>query len=286
MTTLCCRRSLATLLLWCGAGASVADEAPAPAEAAPQPPAGAASAPPSQWEGAIGPVLSLSPEYQGAARRKVSAVPGFYLRYGRWTASNASGFVNRRKDDVFRGLGLDVLQQRRLRVNFAMRIDPGRRSSDSASLAGISDVRRTLRLRASATWQIDPQWKLGAGWTTDLLGRGGGQLVDLGLGHDLRLSERTTWNVGGGLTWANARHMQSYYGVTAAESTASGYPVFTPGAGLRDASLSTSWRMEINPRWTGFWGGSVGRLLGTAAQSPLTKSARQWSLNAALAWRF
>lgn len=284
--TPCCRRSLATLLLCCVAGANAADDEPAPPEAPPQAPAAAASAPATQWEGAIGPVLSLSPEYQGAARRKVSAMPGFYLRYGRLSISNASGFVNRRKDDVLRGLGLDVLQQKRLRVNLGLRVDAGRRSSDSATLAGISNVRRTLRLRASTTWQIDDHWKLGAGWTTDLLGRGGGQLVDLGLGHDLRLSERTTWNVGGGLNWASGRYMQSYYGVTAAESVASGYPAYAPGAGLRDASLGTSWRMEINPRWTGFWGGSVGRLLGPAAASPLTKSTRQWSLNGALAWRF
>ena len=283
--TPCCRRLLATPLLLLGAAASAADD-PSAAEASPKPLAEAASAPAAQWEGAIGPQLALSPEYQGATRRKLSATPGFYLRYGRLTISNASGFVNRRKDDVFRGLGLDVVQQQRLRLNLALRIDGGRRSSDSAALAGVSDVRRTLRLRASATWQIDPQWKFSTGWTTDLLGRGGGQLVDLGLGHDRRLSERTTWNVGVGLNAASARYMRSYYGITAAESAASGYPVYTPGAGLRDASLGTSWRMDINPRWTGFWGGSVGRLLGPAAASPLTKAPRGWSLNGALAWRF
>jgi len=231
-------------------------------------------------------VTSLSPEYSGGSRRTLSVVPGFYLRYGRLSVSNASSFVTRRSDDVFRGLGLDLVQRESLRFNIALRFDRGRRSADSAALAGIENVRQTIRARASATWQLGHGWKVASGWTIDLLGRGGGQVLDFGIGHDRRWSERVTWNVGVGLSAADGRYMRSYYGVTPSESIASGYPVYTPGAGLKDASVGTSWRMEIDPRWSASWGGSVGRVLGPAASSPLTQSTRQWSLNGAIGWRF
>ncbi len=272
------RRGLPTWLLFAGAAALAADEAPPAAEAA--------SAPATQWEGAIGPQLSLSPEYSGSARRKFSLTPGFYLRYGRFSISNSGGFVTRRADDVFRGLGLDLVRSDRVRINFALRLDNGRRSADSQGLAGIANVRHTIRMRSSATWQLDEGWKVGAGWNTDLLGRGGGNLVDLGLGHDRRLSPRVVWNIGTGVTWADGRYTRSYYGVTPAESIASGYPVYAPGSGLRDVSIGTGFRMEIDPRWMALWGGSVGRLLGPAANSPLTTSTRPWSINGGVAWRF
>ena len=56
------------------------------------------------WEGALGLTGSNAPEYQGAADRVTKIVPGFFLRYGRLTVTNASGFVTRRADDVERGL--------------------------------------------------------------------------------------------------------------------------------------------------------------------------------------
>jgi outer membrane scaffolding protein for murein synthesis (MipA/OmpV family) len=257
--------------------------APAPAEAA----SATQPAPKWKWEGAIGPLVGMSPRYSGDSSRKVSVTPGFYLRYGRISVSNASGFVTRRNnDDVFRGLGLDLKQNDRLRLNVALRVDNGRRSSDSAALRGIDDVRRTIRARTSVTYSLGDGWKVGAGWGADLLGRGGGNVFDAGVSHDRRVSELTTWTVSTGLGMADGKYMRSYYGVSPTESTASGYPAYDPGAGLTSVGLGTSWRTEINPRWVALWGGSVGRLLGPAAKSPLTTSTRQWGLNAGIAWRF
>jgi outer membrane protein len=277
---------LATLLLCLCAGGLAAQEVPANADP-PLPPAGEPSPPPpTKWEGALGLSMSMSPEYQGASRYNVSARPAFFIRYGRFVISSGGGFVTRRRDDVFRGLGMDVVQRDRLRLNVSLRLDHGRRSSSSDALVGIQDVRRTVRVRSSATWQLDHGWKLAASWNADLLGRGGGHVVDLGIGHDRRLSPRTTWSVGGGLVWADRRNTQSYYGVTPEESQASGYPVYMPGSGLRGASLNTGWRMEIDPEWTAYWGGSIGKLLGPAVDSPFTGSTRGWSLNGGLARRF
>jgi len=280
-------------------GTPAAEPVPEPAAAA-SAPAAAASAPASaasaaeplpfkdwKWEGAIGPVVNFAPDYSGANTRKVSVTPGFYIRYGRLTASNVGGFVTRRNtDDIFQGLGLDFKRDDRVRYNATLRIDNGRKSSDTRGLEGIDDVRRTLRARFSATWQVEPGWKVASGLNVDLLGHGGGNVLDLGASHDRRWSEATTWTLGAAVTAGDARYMRSWYGVTEAGSAASGKPVYVPAAGLRDISLSSGWRTEIGQDWIVLWGASIGRLLGPAAASPLTTSVNDWRVYVAVAWRF
>jgi outer membrane scaffolding protein for murein synthesis (MipA/OmpV family) len=51
-------------------------------------------------------------------------------------------------------------------------------------------------------------------------------------------------------------------------------------------AIGTNWRSEFHERWIGLFGVSGSRLVGPAAQSPLTMSTRQWSVNAGVAWRF
>jgi len=283
---LTCRRVSPTLLLLLCMVARAADVAPAPTEAASSPADESPKPATTEWEGAIGPVFSWSPAYSGASGRKVSVAPGLYLRYGRFSISNSSSFVTRRSDDVVRGLGVDLLTRDRARVHVSLRFDRGRRSSVSESLGGIHSVRSTLRARTTASWRLDYGWRLGAGWSIDVLGHGGGQLADLGVGHDTRLGPRSTWGVGTGVTWASRRYMRSYYGVTAEESARTGYAAYTPDSGLKDVSVGTSWRLEINPRWAGFASVSVGRLLGPAADSPLTAKTTSWGMGGGVFWRF
>jgi outer membrane protein len=278
------QHALACLPLVLAAAAHAAEGSADQPEPAPKGTTSAATD--DKWEGTIGPIFNLSPDYQGAAHHKLSVTAGFYLRRGRLSISNQGAFVTRRADDVFRGLAFDAVRGDRVRVNLALRLDNGRRSADSPALAGIENVRRTVRMRSSATWQISDAWKAAAGLNTDLLGRGGGNVIDIGIGHDRRISPRIVWNVGGGVNWADGRYMRSWYGVSPSESAASIYRVYTPGSGLRDVGVGTSFRMEVNPRWTALWGASYGKLLGPAASSPLTTSTRQWSLNGGIGWRF
>jgi len=274
--------------------AEPAASASAPANAASAPASAASAASPEplpfkdwKWEGAIGPVVNLAPDYSGANTRKVGVTPGFYIRYGRLTASNVGGFVTRRNtDDIFQGLGLDLKRSDTVRYNATLRIDNGRKSSDTRGLEGIDDVRRTLRARFSATWQVEPAWKVASGLNVDLLGHGGGNVLDLGATHDRRWSEATTWSLGAVVTAGDARYMRSWFGVSENSSAATGKPVYQPGAGLRDVSFSSGWRTEIGQDWIVLWGGSIGRLLGPAAASPLTASASEWRVYAAVAWRF
>ena len=92
--------------------------------------------------------------------------------------------------------------------------------------------------------------------------------------------------LGASLTAAGDRYMQTWYGVSEQQSAASGYPVTQAGAGLRDVGSSATWRIEANPQWAGFASLGASRLLGPAADSPLTRQRNSWSLSAGIARRF
>jgi outer membrane scaffolding protein for murein synthesis (MipA/OmpV family) len=74
--------------------------------------------------------------------------------------------------------------------------------------------------------------------------------------------------------------------VTDEQSANSAYAPYHPQAGLRNVGLGAIWREELSDRWTGFVSASVGRLLGPAADSPLTRKLTGGGVQAGIAWRF
>lgn len=246
----------------------------------------AIEAPSTAWEGAIGLNLSTRPEYAGAQDRVAKLSPGFFLRYGRFTLTNASGFVTRRSDDVVRGVGLDLLNSQRFRANLALRFDAGRSEDTSGALAGLGDIKPTLRARLNLGWRFDDGWRLGAAWSADAFGRGGGNFGDVSLGYERRLTPATTLATGLSLSLAADRYMQTYYGVSEQQAARTGYPVYKAGNGLRDVSASVNLRTELGPHWLLLGGLGASRLLGPAADSPYTPKDSSWSASLGLAYRF
>ena len=240
----------------------------------------------SKFEGVYGLTLGYRPEYSGASNQVVKLTPGLFIRYGRFTLSNVSGFVTRRADDVVRGLGVDLLRSDRVHVSLALRFDAGRSESTSTALTGQGDIKPTVRARAATSWKLDGPWRLGAAWSVDALGRGGGNFGDVSVGWEHALAPRSTLSLGTSLSLAGDRYMQTYYGITAAQAARSGRAEYTPGSGLRDLSVYANLRHDLGPDWTVLAGASTTRLLGPAAASPLTASRNNWGLSTSLGRRF
>lgn len=237
-------------------------------------------------EGAIGPTLIYRPEYQGGASSEIVAGAGLFLRWGRFTITNASGFVTRRDGDVMRGLAADLVRNERWRANLALRLDHGRATKDSSALSGLEDVRSTVRGRLQLSHALDDGWGASAGASVDLLGRGGGTVFDLGLGRSFPLAPRASWNVGLAASAADKRYMRSYFGVSSLQSANTGYAPYAPGSGWRDVSVSLGARSEFGERWIGYVGASQAWLIGPARSSPLSQQPSSWALSGGLAWRF
>lgn len=250
---------------------------------APEPPAPDAS---PSWEGAIGLIVAYRPAFSGAGSATTSLTPGLFLRRGRLSITNASGFVTRRAEDVGRGIGLDLLQGSRWKARMGLRWDNGRRESGSEELRGLGDIPATARVRFSLGLSLGASTNLGLNLNSDLFGRGGGSIADVSLGHAWRLTGSTTVSASLGLSVAGDRYLQTWYGITPEQSLRSGRPVYEPGAGWRDASAGLGFRTDLSRDWVLTGGVGISHLLGPAAQSPLVTSRTGWGFNGGLAWRF
>jgi len=265
------RWAVALLALPCVALAQTADEGAAKAD---------------KFEGAVGLVLQYKPAFSGSSDFKLKPELAGFLRYGRITITGAGGFTTKRQDDVERGLDAELVRREGLRVNLSLRFDGGRRESTSDQLTGMGDIRPTVRARLGARWDITPHWQASVATSVDALNRVGGYVVSGGLSYTQPLDQRQRMIYSGWVGGAGDRYLQAWYGVTPAQSAASGYPVYEPNEGLTETGLAATWRIEIDPQWAAFAGGSASRLLGGAAASPLTRQRNGWVLSAGLARRF
>jgi outer membrane scaffolding protein for murein synthesis (MipA/OmpV family) len=237
--------------------------------AAPSQPVEAAE--PKDFELALGLRGGYGPEYMGAGRSEWGARPAIYVRYGRFSLSSASGLIDRRDENVLRGLGVDLSRSDTLRTGLSLRYDNGRSDGGSEGLRDVGDVSATVRVRGAVQWRPVPEWRFSAALTPDLFDRGGGTLLEGGVTYEWRPAARTRWYATAGLTWADAVYMQSYFGVDEDESEQSGLPVYRPGSGFRDASLSGRVRHDFSSRWTVSVGLGLTQLLGPARDSPFTE---------------
>lgn len=244
---------------------------------------------PTRFEGAIGLTLRHGAAFPGSSEMGYHLTPAGFLRYGRLTLTGRGGFTTRASDDVERGLAAELARRGKLRFSVGLRYEQGRAAADSAELAGMGDIRSTVRARWSARWDPSPEWRLAAGISSDLLGRGGGVVSDIGITRRWALGRGESFSLSGQLGIAGRRYMQNWHGVTAAQSASSGLPAFDAAAGPRDLQVSAVWRTEfeaVGQPFAAFLGAGHSRLLGSAADSPLTRRRDVNTLSGAVVWRF
>ena len=240
----------------------------------------------AEFGGAVTLVASRSPDYLGASDSGTSVRPGFLLTWGRFSLSSGGGFAATRQDKVVRGLGYELTRTDNLNVNLGLRFDGGRSESESPALAGMGDVKATIRARVSAGYRLSEFWRLEGAWTVDAFDRGGGNLVELSLERQQWIAERTQLTWGGTLNVAGPRYMRTYFGVTAEQAARSGYPEYSPGMGLRDVAAFVSLKTDIGADWVVLGALSVSRVIGPAADSPLVQKATGYGVTVGLGYRF
>jgi outer membrane scaffolding protein for murein synthesis (MipA/OmpV family) len=240
-----------------------------------------------RWAATLGFVASYAPEYAGGENHGAGLIPGGAIRYGRVSIASRSAFAVRgTAAGAQGGLRVDLSRGRPWRASLGLRWDSGRDASDSDALRGLGDVRATLLTRLNVSMPLGEHWRVRGAVAVDTLGRGSGVQGDFGLGRDFPLGAGSALNLSGTLAWSGGQHMRAYFGVTPVQSAASGYPVYSPGGGLREFSLSLGLRTPLDRRWTLFGSASASHLLGEAADSPLTRRAGGWGMTLGTVYRF
>ncbi|MSO99406.1 MAG: MipA/OmpV family protein [Rhodospirillaceae bacterium] len=208
---------------------------------------------------------AVSPEYEGAKHYNVYAAPLISLRYKNLVEVDN----NQVRVNLFGEKGA-IWESSNFRAGPTLKIDFDRSEKDSLDLKGLGNVGTSFELGAFASYTNGPM-RYRVRVRQDVASGHKGMLSDLDV--SLAVFRTKTVTVGSrlGTTWVSKKYMTSYFGVNATQARASGLPVYTAGAGIKDVSLSVGGEMKVAERWAVVVNGGYQRLLSKAKSSPLVR---------------
>ena len=239
---------------------------------------------------ALGLAVIDAPTYAGAAGREQKLRPLWSVRYGRFHLSGArsSGLLGAPSIEKHSGASADLVENDRWSLGLGLRFDNGRSAGDDPALAGLPDIRSTLRARLNGNVRLGGGFSTSLAYSADILGRDGGNQIGWGLGYGWAPWPAARASVGVGATWADKRHMQTYFGIAPDVALRTGRQAFMPGSGIVEVTGGAVLRMPVEwlgPRWSMTAGLALSQLQGDAADSPLTRKTFGATASVALAWR-
>lgn len=232
------------------------------------------------WRVTVGGGVVSMPRFPGSDSHKVSVLPRVGASYGRFFIGGEPGAGS------LAGLGVNLYRDARWRFSAAVSAGLARRREiEDPRLSGLGDVKRTvsggLAVSYSRGWL-----RARATVASDVAGNKHGTLARLDLSGRYRPNDRWTFSAGPGLTWANARYMQTFYGVDATQSARSGLPGFDARGGLERLRFSAGADYDLNRHWGLGASGWVATLQTDAAASPIVEGARGRFVGAFITYRF
>ena len=227
------------------------------------------------WDIRLGVLGAVHPDYQGSDDYKTSVAPYFRINW---------------RDRIIlggRSLRARVLNGGPLSMGPLVRLRGGRDEGDNEDLAGLGDDERSIEVGGFMRYRIGPyRFRMTA--TQDVADGHNGALVEVGAGAQIPF-DRPWFLLMGKVTWADQDYTKSFFGVTASESRRSGLRQFDTSAGVRDVGFTIASRLPIWREMSLVAAFNYEKLLGDAADSPLTQAvgdADQVSANMGLIYRF
>jgi MipA family protein len=204
----------------------------------------------------IGASALSRPVYFGSNDRVWMALP--YIDY-----AHKNGFFA----STVAGVGYSLVNTPQ--TQFGLRVIPrfGRQEKDSDDLRGMGDIDPGVEASMYWTHALSREWTVGL----NLRGGNRGGEFDAAVRRDFVFAPASRMSVFSYVTAGNGKSQRTIYGVDAGQSLASGYPVFDPGSGLRQAQLGATVSHAFAGRWIAIGGLSAGRVLGDSADSPIVR---------------
>jgi len=219
----------------------------------------------------IGGGPQIRPAYEGADKYKVMPFGEFTLHY-LWLP----GFGEIKNGQVTDGFSFGP----------SFRYLSRRKSSDYTDLHGLNDVDASFEVGAKFAYTFG----MFRPWVAVRHGFGGhsGVVGEAGLDLVMRPTPVTEIAFGPRTSFASSDYMETYFGVTPAESARSGLAVYSPGGGFKGVGAELRTRYEFSPQWAMVGTLIYERLIGDAADSPIVQvgDANQFTAKLGLTYRF
>ena len=210
----------------------------------------------------VGAVAVVGQSYQGSSDLKVSAVPGIFLQ-----ATNGL-FA-----DPLNGIGYSFEPQGGLQYGLRVNLETGR--SVESTLPGFEKIKARANPGVFANYAVDDKLTLRSALRLGMGEGADGSLLHLGGSYKVFQAGFFGVSLNASLKYADSNYMQSYFGVSPAQSAASALKAYQPSAGFASAKVGLTAGTPLSREIFVFANLSLQRLLGDAANSPLVSKKMQ-----------
>ncbi|MDF2995504.1 MAG: outer membrane protein [Xanthobacteraceae bacterium] len=225
----------------------------------------------TEWKVVLGGGAMIAPKYEGSDEFDIQPIPFVTATFG-----------ERVKVDP-RGLSVTVHSVGNFNFSGQLGYDLGRSEDDSDHLRGLGDVDAGAVVGGTVAYEMGPA-EFYASLSRTI---GGSEGLEAKIGFDLAHNiDQFRFSAGVSATWADENYMEAYFGVTAAQSAASGLAQYDIGAGFKRVDLDLAVTYMASEHWLVRGQVGIGYLLGNAADSPIVQEAFQPSAMLAIGYRF
>lgn len=237
-----------------------------------------APAPLPAWQIQAGIASNLQAAYPGASAYRARVGPSIDIRY---------------RDLFFlstgEGVGVNLLSGPRGRVSLSAGFDMGRRAADDLDhLNGLGNIGAAAVIKLSGDYVVSKSFPLvlRADVRRDIGGSNGWR-GDLSAYLPLPgSSERFFWFAGPSVSFADARYMDTWFGVSGEQARRSGLAPYSSHAGLRSVGFGTTAVWFFRKHWFLTVDGAIEQLTGSAAHSPVVSRSTQGVFDLSVNYRF
>lgn len=144
-------------------------------------------------------------------------------------------------------------------------------SSGSDELRGMGEIKGSAIIVPGLGYKVTDWLNLQLQAEVPVSERDNGEAVHFGLSSPLYTSPTNAVTLALTGSWGSDKYMQTYYGVNAAQSAASGFARHDAGAGIYAWSMNLDWTHKLTSRWSVLASAGVAQLTGDAGDSPIVQ---------------
>ena len=232
--------------------------------------------PTGDWTISVGASAITGPKYPGAKATTTLPIPYWDIDYKHRFFSNGL-------DDV---AGVYLFNDDTWKVGSALAYDiTERREKDGDRLKGLGDVKSTMRAKVFAEYTVS-LFTLSAEVAQDIIGHKQGMLIVLDATCAIPFINRWFFSVGPGVTWGDKQYVETFFGVTQAQSLHLRFPPFDVESGVVDIHLNVVASYSITHHWAATGAFCQARLRGSSADSPIAETKNQGTWTILLEYKF
>ena len=138
-------------------------------------------------------------------------------------------------------------------------------------LRGMGDIKGSAIAAPALGYEVTDWLNLQLQAEVPVSQRDNGAALHFGIVSPLYKSAKNSVTLALTGSWGTSMYMQTYYGVSASQSAASGFTQYNAGSGVYAWSTNLNWTYKINQDWSVITEAGFTQLTGDAGNSPLVQ---------------